>query len=65
MFLRYFFLRRCSHPTLFLDSQAQRQAEMGKWLLKLSPVCLSQGAIERTEGLEEPDCQRMSLELSW
>lgn len=36
---------------------------MGKCLLKLSPVCLPQGAIERTEELEEPDCQRMSLEL--
>lgn len=58
-----FFLRRCSHPALFLDSKAQREAEMGKWLLKLSPVCLPRGTIERTEGLEEPGCQRMSLKL--
>lgn len=63
VFLRYFFLRRCSHPALFLDSKAQREAEMGKWLLKLSPVCLPRGTIERTEGLEEPGCQRMSLKL--
>lgn len=44
------FFFRCTGLMLFTDSEAQREAEMGKWLLKSSPEVPPSGGHRKDRG---------------